>query len=570
MKNNLNENYKKRLNTMGKVINLFEKFDYIKVQDYQRAYSWEERQIEQFLLDIKEYLDKDINYYLGHFLFEKNEDNKKIGYIIDGQQRLTTIIIFLSSAFEKIKNLNNGELAPEELDIYKSILIRNNEIKFSTVDYDNKLFKERVIYRVKGAVKPETQSQNRILEAVKYFNKKLEKETIENLTNMVKIIINASCTLNEVSNQSEAVQMFIYQNDRGKHPTDLEIIKSLFMYNIYDCSDNKINDLNDIKEKFEIIYKNISYIENLVDENDVLRITLKTYYKDLNESSIERIKEDINNKTSEEKLDFIKSFTEELENNFQYLKYFFDDEKKYFYIHSIITLGINIDLYPFIVGIYKCEINEEDKKKLIESLENLLIRIKIIGSRANVISRIGYTYEDFIKTYEDGNVDITSIINQINDMKTSTDYWWGHWNNDKLRASIENGVNGNIAKFILWKYENYCFSDKGFEFRYDEQKITLEHIAPQTEPNTKPHGYGDYNDEGFRNLIYSLGNYILLEEKHNKSIGNDTFYKKCETYKYLKQQEEIRDMVSGNGTWGKAMIKKRNNRIVDFVMSYYK
>lgn len=463
--------------------------------------------------------------------------------------------------------MNNGELAPEELDIYKSILIRNNEIKFSTVDYDNKLFKERVIYRVKGIVKPETQSQNRILEAVKYFNKKLEKETIENLIKMVKIIIKASCTLNEVSNQSEAVQMFIYQNDRGKHPTDLEIIKSLFMYNIYDCSDNKINDLNDIKEKFEIIYKNISYIENLVDENDVLRITLKTYYKDLNESSIDRIKEDINNKDSEEKLKFIKSFTEELENNFQYLKYFFDEEKKYFYIHSIITLGINIDLYPFIVGIYRFEINEEDKKKLIESLENLLVRIKIIGSRANVISRIvreGDTYKDFIET--DG--DITSIINRINYMKTSTD-WWGHWNNDKLRASIENWINENIAKFILWKYENYLY-DKGFEFRYDKQKITLEHIAPQTEPNTKPHGYGNYNNEKFKNLIYSLGNYILLEEKHNKSIGNTTFYKKCETYKDLKQQQEIRDMVSENGTWGIEAIETRNKKIVKFVMSYYK
>lgn len=131
-------------------------------------------------------------------------------------------------------------------------------------------------------------------------------------------------------------------------------------------------------------------------------------------------------------------------------------------------------------------------------------------------------------------------------MKTSTNYWWAHWNNDKLRASIENGINGNIAKFILQKYENYL-GDKGFEFRYDKQKITLEHIAPQTEPNTKPHGYGDYNDEKFKNLIYSLGNYILLEEK-----------------------QEIRDMVSGNVTWGKDMIKTRNKKIVKFVMLYYK
>lgn len=549
---------------MAKVIDLFEKFDYIKVPDYQRAYSWDEKQIEQFLLDIKEYLDKDINYYIGHFLFEKNKDNEKIGYIIDGQQRLTTIIIFLSSAFEKIKKLNNGELSAEELNIYKSIIEENGKIKFSTVDYDNKLFKERVIGREKGIIKPETQSQNRILDAVKYFNNKLKNETIENLTNMVKIIINASCTLNEVLNQSEAVQMFIYQNDRGKHPTDLEIIKSLFMYNVYNCSDNKINDLNYIKEKFETIYKNISYIEKLVNENDVLRITLKTYYKDLNESSIDRIKEDINNNIAKDKLNFIKSFTEELEKNFQYLKYFFEDEKKYLYIHSIITLGINIDLYPFIVGIYRFGINEDDKKKLIESLENLLIRMKIIGSRAYVTYRIGEPYKNFL---EEG--DITSIIDIINEMKISTNYWWGHWNNDKLIASVENGVNGNIAKFILWKYEN-SFGDRSFEFRYDKEKINLEHIAPRIEPDTKPHGYGDYNDEEFINLIYCLGNLILLSEKHNKSIGNTTFYEKYQTYTYLKQQEEIRNMVSENGTWGKSMIKKRKKKIVDFVMSYYK
>ena len=549
---------------MEKVKDLFEKFDYIKVPDYQRAYSWDDTQIEQFLLDIKEYIDKKgINYYIGHFLFEK-KDNEKIGYVIDGQQRLTTIIIFLSSVFEKIEKLNNGELAPEELNIYKSIIEENGKIKLSTVDYDNKLFKERVIGRGTGTVKPETQSQNRILDAVKYFNNKLEKETIENLTNMVKIIINASCTLNEVLNQSEAVQMFIYQNDRGKHPTDLEIIKSLFMYNIHDCSDNKINDLNYIKEKFETIYKNISYIENLVNENDVLKITLKTYYKNLNESSIDRIKEDINDKVSKEKLDFIKSFTEELEKNFQYLKYFFEDEKKYLYIHSIITLGINIDLYPFIVGIYRFGINEDDKKKLIESLENLLIRMKIIGSRAYITYRIGEPYKNFL---EEG--DITSIIDIINEMKISTNYWWGHWNNDKLIASVENGVHGNIAKFILWKYEN-SFGDRSFEFRYDKEKINLEHIAPQIEPDTKPHGYGDYNDEEFINLIYCLGNLILLSEKHNKSIGNTIFSEKYKTYTYLKQQEEIRNMVSENGTWGKSMIKKRNKKIVDFVMSYCK
>ena len=186
--------------------------------------------------------------------------------------------------------MNNEKLNTEELNIKKET------IKFSTVDYDNKLFKDRVIDRETSKKVCETQSQKRILDALKYFNKKLEKEKIENLRKMLQIIINASCTLNEVSNQSEAVQMFIYQNDRGKHPTDLEIIKSLFMYNIYSYSKNINGDLNDIKEKFETIYKNISYIEELLNENDVLKITLKTYYKDLDINNIDKIKEDINKK----------------------------------------------------------------------------------------------------------------------------------------------------------------------------------------------------------------------------------------------------------------------------------
>ena len=338
------------------------------------------------------------------------------------------------------------------------------------------------------------------------------------------------------------------------------------MYNIHDCSDNKINDLNYIKEKFETIYKNISYIENLVNENDVLRITLKTYYKDLNESSIDRIKEDINDKVSKEKLDFIKSFTEELENNFQYLKYFLDDEKNNLYIHSIINLGINIDIYPFIVGIYRFGINEDDKKKLIESLENLLIRIKLIGSRANIISRIKDKYEQFI---EEG--DINPIIDRINELKNTTDWRWAYWNNDRLIENIEY-VSHEYAKFILWKYE--ISLQTGYEIRnlrYDSKKINLEHIAPKKEPTTKPHGYGKYDDD-FKNLIHSLGNYILLNESHNKSLSNATFPNKYKSYKDgdLRQQREIIDMTSKNGTWGKKQIRDRNKKIIKFIMDYYK
>lgn len=75
--------------------------NFIHVPNYQRAYSWDkDKQVKQFLIDLDDYIDSGSTtpYYFGHFLFEqKSEDSYNI---IDGQQRLTTIEIFLSSVFK--------------------------------------------------------------------------------------------------------------------------------------------------------------------------------------------------------------------------------------------------------------------------------------------------------------------------------------------------------------------------------------------------------------------------------------------------------------------------------------
>jgi uncharacterized protein with ParB-like and HNH nuclease domain len=75
------------------------------VPSYQRAYSWETeldktkvpKQVNVFLSDLEAYNRSTTKskYYFGHFLFEEISENH-FG-VIDGQQRLTTITIFLSA-----------------------------------------------------------------------------------------------------------------------------------------------------------------------------------------------------------------------------------------------------------------------------------------------------------------------------------------------------------------------------------------------------------------------------------------------------------------------------------------
>ena len=56
--------------------------EFFEIPEYQRAYSWEKPQWEQFIEDLQNVQEK---YYLGHFLFE---DGENCYQVIDGQQRL--------------------------------------------------------------------------------------------------------------------------------------------------------------------------------------------------------------------------------------------------------------------------------------------------------------------------------------------------------------------------------------------------------------------------------------------------------------------------------------------------
>ena len=140
---------------------------------YQRAYSWEldtdKKQVKQFINDIKDQ-NPNKNYFLGHFLFEKDTDNESKYWVIDGQQRITTVIIFFSTLIKELEKRETEEgnlvdLEGEELEVWR---IRENYIKlgrknykFQTVSYDNPFF-EFYIYGNNSGAKPDTASARRI------------------------------------------------------------------------------------------------------------------------------------------------------------------------------------------------------------------------------------------------------------------------------------------------------------------------------------------------------------------------------------------------------------------------
>lgn len=79
-----------------KISSLFDGRTLFNVPEYQRAYAWGEAQLSDFIEDIQNQKE-DKSYFLGTVLFEEKglENNYEVIDIVDGQQRITTIIIFM-------------------------------------------------------------------------------------------------------------------------------------------------------------------------------------------------------------------------------------------------------------------------------------------------------------------------------------------------------------------------------------------------------------------------------------------------------------------------------------------
>lgn len=529
---------------------LFQMGDNIRIPSYQRAYSWEEKQCRQFLEDLIEQKGK--CYYLGQFLFEKEGNTL---FIIDGQQRLTTTIIFMS-VVAKIKT-------KKEVPI--------NEIKqtylsdvFKTIDDDQVIFKKITQkHLISKMDDTETISQKRIISAFIFFENELSDLNIESLDLIQNTLENSIISTFYISNKIEATQVFEYQNNRGKELSRFEVIKAYLMHQIYIQSDNNDQANNDIAEIQSTVSKTYRYIESVegyFTENELLDNYCNLFYNIY--GNIEIIKERLNKE--EEKISWIKLFFENFAELAHSAKSIINN-KHQIEIANLFFIGNEANWKLVLLTLfYKGENTGNTYNRIIKLLEILCFKLKLGDYRTDYLP-------NYSKRYFNQN-DIYNIDNLYQDIKnaTNTGFKW-YWNNNEHFQNIislyfestKYHYNRNIIKFILWQYENNlrhknragALLDKDLYHDY-----TIEHIKPQHPKNE------EYTEEFTKNYLHIAGNLCLLTQSQNSKFGNLPFEEKKELFQdtALSSYTEIRDKVQ----WSEVEILNRHQLITNFIKEY--
>ena len=544
-----------------------EKIEFL-IPDYQRAYSWEDKNIRQFIEDIEDNNTYKKQYYLGHYLFERNPLRPEQLFVIDGQQRLTTIVIFMSCVYFELKKRSlESPVFDEDGDEINVERIREDFLKYSkfyklsTVSDDNPFF-ESVIYK-NSDTRPKNQSQIRIAAAKSKFSKWLVGQKTEDIIAYKNIIAEATITTYEVKDKYQATQIFAFQNDRGKDLTELEKLKAEIMHKIYtyaDGDDEASHAVNHVKTQFAEIFKSIEQLQ-FTDEDSVLNAHNLAFYP-YEQTAMSFLKKGVKEE-KEDVVEWIKEFTNDILKSYTNMLRI---EEKFKYDSKIADIQI-LDKYsstPLLLKLMKYHDEDED---FIEYIAGLVERI---------LFKLTYSFDEYrtnrlITIAKDYHGDKEALISNLIYCANFgfKPYWDFSQSCHRYFTDINYHYNG-WTKYVLWKYENSLRYDKGLkpisaeifvnQFGRKREENTLDHITPQN-PN-----FTQYTEEFSNNWLNNIGNICLMGWGNNSSKGcnNPADYKDYYDSDYISMKK-VYNVLCEKGKWEEEEIRERLAEIVDFV-----
>ena len=210
---------------------------------YQRPYKWGDDEVDKLWDDILEsYLNEEPNYFLGSIITAKSGTDTKYLDVVDGQQRLTTLIILISTIRDLYPKINEVECEEDPFaigieQIKNAIMVSNKfgRLRLATHSNHSSDFEKYIIKGNTLSLKKPYKKDLRKDEAPEYkfintsveFRERLkslgEKECgklLNYIFNKIKII-RIDC-----SNVGFAIKLFQVLNARGLDLTNSDLIKS--------------------------------------------------------------------------------------------------------------------------------------------------------------------------------------------------------------------------------------------------------------------------------------------------------------------------------------------------------
>lgn len=508
------------------------------IPNYQRPYSWQDEEVLKLWDDIYEAYENnksgDITfseYFLGSIITIFPQDDSGYQDVVDGQQRLTTLMILICTIRDIFPDIN------ETMDSSPNV-VKINRIKKSIYDDDDMKrlkfythpnhmsdFEENILdgIDINNLKKP---SKRKINESPKFkfintaflFKNKLEEikidtagEFLNYLYNQVKII-KITC-----SNRPFAIKLFQVLNNRGLDLTPADLVKSYLL--------SKIKE----DKKQEQFMADWQYIEKVVGDTDVTINDMFIFYEyyllcaNPKKSLSEELEEQFKNLDSNDVIKNFKKFTN------IYKEEFIDTENKY--LHSFWYL--RWAMYWKTILLTAHHTNYYDIQQLMKILRRFYYLYWIAGKTLTQIKQTSFKLIKWINEKQS----IEFIQNELNNKIKK----------DEILGIVLKNLTGEIyyeswvkPLYLLIEY-NQIDSDFMTIINWNKD-LHIEHILPTGYKSFEQ--WNHITDEISVKYINTCGNLTLLSGKKNIEASNNPFDIKISVYKGKGKYHNKKDGIT--------------------------
>jgi len=518
---------------------------------YQRSFAWQELQVSQLFEDIENNISEE-EYFLGTIVLSQ----KRVGKleIIDGQQRIATIVIFFSALKESLDDENAIKKIQSDYLSEYDMRERENIPKLELNKEDNNFFKNFII-NSNHSYQEKKDSHKRIKNA---FNiaKKQVRDLLDKNNNDFNILYDWENFIKEklkvvviiVPNDANAFTIFETLNDRGLELAQIDLLKNYLYSKAGKRLEEAQNSWLELITKIEEENLTLTYIKHYwASINGFIRVKNKELYNEIKNKK----------RTSTEVIAFINNLKNDVDiykailnhNSAFWSDY---DNKCKEYIETLNYFGLE-QYRPLLISILK-KFTKDEVTKSLKLILSWLVRNLITGRMGG--GALEQAYANIAKKVSDKN------IKNAKELKGDLTKFIPNDEEFKQQFGIATVNKHKLARYYLSAIENYKRGEENPELlvNTNPDSVNLEHILPEKPEDNWP----NFTEEEIRTYVKRIGNLTLMKTKENNDFKSSSFADK--KLKYKESELWITNSLANYDEWTIENIQSRQKELADIAV----
>ena len=538
---------------------------------YQRRYSWQDKQVKELFDDIN-HLEGGDTHLLGSIVCLT--DYLSVGLnkleLVDGQQRTTTIMLFLNAIEDRLRADDNDEDAQSISKLVNSKDYTGTKSKkLQLGDLDNKDFA-----RVVDGQELDEVVNNNLLKARKLIGDLIGRLNTEEFNQFrYKFINNAYIIRLDVAQAKDAFKLFETINNRGLSLSPTDIIKNFLLGNASIISGETLESVKEDWTKIVLSLDGIdmdNFFRQYMAGQTGQRVTqtrlidtFKTYYaRNIEEGESLRKYEEFAEvvegpeTTGKQNLKaFAKTLRKAADIYRQIQTAAFDDDEINRRLKNLKKIR-SVASYTFILDLMqRGSVINNDVVAILRMIEIFMLRRNVAEYRTSELEDIFVA----LTKLPDENIVVSAKQIFVDNMPSDEEF------ETRLIGHVFKGQLEARAKYML-EYLSYGNLTPEEVVLKGPKYVELEHIMPQTIDTKKAkEEFGDwvlYLGEDatlHREYLTKLGNLTMLSKKLNIKASNNPF--EAKKVEYEKSKIAMTFELTKVEHWGLKQIDERTEKL---------